>query len=44
VVYRDGIFAHLADPQAVVAEAEKLGGTIMAKAGISHRLSPAWRK
>jgi 5-methylthioadenosine/S-adenosylhomocysteine deaminase len=44
VVYRDGIFAHLADPQAVVAEAEKLGGMIMAKAGVSHRLSPAWRK
>jgi 5-methylthioadenosine/S-adenosylhomocysteine deaminase len=43
VVYRDGKFARLAEPRAVIAEAEKLGGAIMEKAGLSERLSPAWR-
>jgi 5-methylthioadenosine/S-adenosylhomocysteine deaminase len=43
-VYRDGVFAHLADPQAVVAEAEKIGAMIMTKAGLNHRLAPAWRR
>ena len=40
-VYRGGVFAHLADPQAVVAEAERIGAMIMAKAGISLRSRPA---
>src|SRR3954469_4970062 len=43
IVYRDGTFANLSDPRAVIAEAEKIGQTIIDKAGLSHRLAPAWR-
>jgi 5-methylthioadenosine/S-adenosylhomocysteine deaminase len=43
IVYRDGKFARLAEPRAIIAEAERLGGAIMEKAGLSRRLSPAWR-
>ena len=43
VAYRNGAFARLADAQGVIAEAEKVGKAIVAKAGLSHRLAPAWR-
>ena len=43
VVYRDGRFARLADGRGVIAEAEKIGRAIVEKAGLSHRLAPAWR-
>jgi 5-methylthioadenosine/S-adenosylhomocysteine deaminase len=43
VVYRDGSFAHLADPASVIAEADAIGKELAAKAGLSHRLAPAWR-
>jgi len=35
--------AHLSDAQSVIAEAEKAAKAIVAKAGLSHRLAPAWR-
>jgi 5-methylthioadenosine/S-adenosylhomocysteine deaminase len=43
IVYRDGMFAYLSDPQRVVAEAEKMGRAIIDSAGLSHRLTPPWR-
>jgi 5-methylthioadenosine/S-adenosylhomocysteine deaminase len=42
-VYRDGAFAHLHDPKRVIAEAEQIGRAIIDKAGLRHRLEPAWR-
>ena len=44
VVYRDGMFAHQPDPVAVIAEAERIGASIVQQAGLGHRMSPAWRK
>ncbi len=44
VVYRDGRFPRFADGDRVMAEAERLGRVIIEKAGLGHRLSPAWRK
>jgi 5-methylthioadenosine/S-adenosylhomocysteine deaminase len=44
VVYRDGAFTQLADPQRVIDEAERIGRTILDGAGLGHRLAPAWRK
>lgn len=43
IVYRDGAFAHLGDPPRVVAEAQNIGRAIIDKAGLGHRLAPAWR-
>jgi 5-methylthioadenosine/S-adenosylhomocysteine deaminase len=43
VVYRGGKFTRLADPQRVIADAESIGRAVMDKAGVSDRLSPAWR-
>jgi 5-methylthioadenosine/S-adenosylhomocysteine deaminase len=43
VVYRGGKFARLADHRAVIAQAEKIGRAIIERAGLSHRLVPAWR-
>jgi 5-methylthioadenosine/S-adenosylhomocysteine deaminase len=45
VVYRDGKFPRLPDGgDSVVAEAEVIGKNILAKAGLSDRLAPAWRR
>ena len=44
IVYRDGVFKHCAEPRRLVAEAEKIGSAIIGKAGLSHRLAPAWRR
>jgi 5-methylthioadenosine/S-adenosylhomocysteine deaminase len=43
VVYRDGAFTRLADPQRIVVEAEKIGRTTIDIAGLGHRLAPDWR-
>jgi 5-methylthioadenosine/S-adenosylhomocysteine deaminase len=43
IVYRGGMFTHFGDPERVVAEAEKIGRTIIDKAGLGHRLAPEWR-
>jgi 5-methylthioadenosine/S-adenosylhomocysteine deaminase len=43
VVYRDGRFPRLGDGERVVSEAERIGRDIVEKAGLSHRLAPAWR-
>jgi 5-methylthioadenosine/S-adenosylhomocysteine deaminase len=43
VVYRGGKFAQLADHQDVIARAETIGRIIIDKAGLGHRLAPAWR-
>lgn len=43
VVYRAGKFANAANPEKIVAEAEKIGRTIIDAAGLRHRLTPDWR-
>ncbi len=43
VVYRDGTFARMADDRSIIAEAERVGRAILDKAGLGHRLTPAWR-
>ena len=43
IVYRDGMFARLADGEDVIAEAEKVGRAIVEKAGLSARLAADWR-
>jgi 5-methylthioadenosine/S-adenosylhomocysteine deaminase len=43
IVYRDGKFLRQGDGDHVLAEAERIGGTILKKAGLSQRLAPAWR-
>jgi hypothetical protein len=44
MVYRDGTFARMADDRSVIAEAERVGRAILDKAGLGHRLTPAWRR
>ena len=43
IVYRDGVFT-IAKPLEVVREAERIGRAVLDKAGLSHRLMPAWRQ
>jgi 5-methylthioadenosine/S-adenosylhomocysteine deaminase len=43
IIYRDGAFTNLSDSEGVIAEAEKIGRTIIDKAGLGHRLAPDWR-
>jgi 5-methylthioadenosine/S-adenosylhomocysteine deaminase len=43
VVYRGGKFVRLADHRAAIAQAEAIGRAIIERAGLSHRLMPAWR-
>ena len=43
IVYRDGTFTHLAESCEVIGEAERDGRAVLDKAGLSHRLTPAWR-
>jgi 5-methylthioadenosine/S-adenosylhomocysteine deaminase len=43
VVYRDGAFTNLGDSRQVVAEAHKIGRSIIDKAGLNHRLAHTWR-
>jgi 5-methylthioadenosine/S-adenosylhomocysteine deaminase len=43
IVYRDGRFTRYSDGDRAIAEAERIGKTILHKAGLTHRLTPAWR-
>ena len=43
IVYRDGEFLRMSGGEHVIAEAQRIGRTILDKAGLSHRLAPAWR-
>jgi 5-methylthioadenosine/S-adenosylhomocysteine deaminase len=43
IVYRDGRFPRISDPRGIIAEAERVGRTIVEQAGLAHRLAPAWR-
>jgi 5-methylthioadenosine/S-adenosylhomocysteine deaminase len=43
VVYRDGKFATPLDPKRLIDDAERVGRTLLDKAGLSYRLAPAWR-
>ena len=42
-VYRDGHFTQQPDHASVFTEAERIGREVLDKAGLSHRLAPAWR-
>jgi len=42
VVYRDGGFPRLTDSGRVIAEAERLGRSIIEKAGLEHRFTTSW--
>lgn len=44
VVYRGSQFARCADPQAVIADAERIGRALLETAGLGGRLSPLWRQ
>jgi 5-methylthioadenosine/S-adenosylhomocysteine deaminase len=44
VVYRGGTFARLEEHQTVITRAESVGRRLLDAAGLSHRLSPAWRQ
>ena len=44
VVYRDGAFTHMAQPREVVREAEEIARAVLNRAGLRHRLMPAWRQ
>jgi hypothetical protein len=43
IVYRDGVFTRLPDAGSIVAEAERIGATMLQNSGLGHRLVPAWR-
>ncbi len=43
IVYRDGAFPRFKDAKRAIAEAEKIGRKVLAAAGLSARLEPAWR-
>jgi 5-methylthioadenosine/S-adenosylhomocysteine deaminase len=43
IVYRDGRFSRLGDDARVIAEAQHIARAILDRAGLSHRLTPAWR-
>ena len=42
-VYQEGCFQNLSEPAKVIAEAQKIGRGAIDRAGLGHRLSPAWR-
>jgi 5-methylthioadenosine/S-adenosylhomocysteine deaminase len=43
IVFRDGKFAHMKESMRVVTEGERIARAILEKAGLSARLTPAWR-
>ena len=44
IVYRDGRFPRFPDGARAIAEAERLGRSIVEKAGLGHRFASAWPK
>jgi len=44
IVYRDGAFPRFKDSSRVIMDAEKIGKKVLAAAGLSARLEPAWRQ
>ncbi|MGC1464558.1 MAG: amidohydrolase family protein [Pseudolabrys sp.] len=44
IVYRDGAFPHFKDSGRVIMDAEKIAKKVLAAAGLSARLEPAWRQ
>jgi 5-methylthioadenosine/S-adenosylhomocysteine deaminase len=44
IVYRDNVFTRFSDSARVVGEAERIARWVLAKAGLSARLEPAWRR
>ena len=42
-VYRDGAFPKFKDGSRLIKEAEEIGKSVLAAAGLSGRLTPAWR-
>ncbi|MDC7788891.1 amidohydrolase family protein [Rhodoplanes sp. TEM] len=42
IVYRDGVFPQCPDPREILREAEAIGRSIVASAGLSHRLASSW--
>jgi len=43
IVYRDGVFPRFKNGDRVIMDAEKIGKKVLAMAGLSDRLQPAWR-
>jgi 5-methylthioadenosine/S-adenosylhomocysteine deaminase len=43
IVYQGGAFTHLSDGERVIREGERIARAVLEKAGLSHRLAPAWR-
>ena len=44
IVYRDGIYPRCKDRKRVIMDAEKIAKKVLAAAGLSARLQPAWRQ
>jgi 5-methylthioadenosine/S-adenosylhomocysteine deaminase len=44
VVYRDGAFTRFKDGERAIRDAEKIAKEVLATAGLSGRLEPAWRQ
>ncbi len=44
VAYRDGRFPKFTDGRRAIAEAERLGRSIVEQAGLGHRFSTPWQK
>ena len=43
IVYRDGAFTHEKEPARVIAEAERIGRSLLERTGLAQRLAPALR-
>jgi 5-methylthioadenosine/S-adenosylhomocysteine deaminase len=43
IVYHGGTFTHLSDGEEVIREGERIARAVLEQAGLSHRLTPAWR-
>jgi len=44
IVYRDGVYPRCKDGKRVIMDAEKIAKKVLAAAGLSARLQPAWRQ
>ena len=43
IVYHNQTFTHLSDGERVIREGERIARAVLEQAGLSHRLTPAWR-